>query len=87
MLHILLQYLFHFFLKDIKAGSLEEEEATLRMKMTLEEGKQDPVAYRIKYSPHHRTCDKWCIYSTYDYTHCLRDSIENITFSMEVKNN
>jgi hypothetical protein len=29
MLHILLQYLFHFFLKDIKTDSLEEREATL----------------------------------------------------------
>lgn len=69
----------------MKDGLLEEGEATLRMKMTLEEGKQDPVAYRIKYSPHHRTGDKWCIYPTYDYTHCLCDSIENITHSLCTK--
>lgn len=30
----------------MKAGKFEEGEATLRMKITLEEGKQDPVAYR-----------------------------------------
>jgi glutaminyl-tRNA synthetase len=77
MLNILLQYLFHFFLKDIKTGSLGKGEATLHIKMTLEEGKQDPVAYSIKYLPHHRTGDKWCIYPTYDYTHCSCDSIEN----------
>ncbi|XP_011173631.1 probable glutamine--tRNA ligase [Solenopsis invicta] len=70
---------------DMKNGLLEEGEATLRMKVTLEEGKQDPVAYRIKYLPHHRTGDKWCIYPTYDYTHCLCDSIENITHSLCTK--
>lgn len=69
----------------MKDGLLEEGEATLRMKVTLEEGKQDPVAYRIKYSSHHRTGDKWCIYPTYDYTHCLCDSIENITHSLCTK--
>ncbi|XP_043287054.1 probable glutamine--tRNA ligase [Venturia canescens] len=71
--------------EDMKNGLLEEGEATLRMKVTLEEGKQDPVAYRIKYAPHHRTGDKWCIYPTYDFTHCLCDSIENITHSLCTK--
>uniref|UniRef100_A0A0A9YX86 glutamine--tRNA ligase n=2 Tax=Lygus hesperus TaxID=30085 RepID=A0A0A9YX86_LYGHE len=70
---------------DMKKGKFEEGECTLRMKITLEEGKQDPVAYRIKYVPHPRTKDKWCIYPTYDYTHCLCDSIENITHSLCTK--
>jgi glutaminyl-tRNA synthetase len=69
----------------MKNGKFEEGEATLRMKITLEEGKQDPVAYRIKYATHHRTGDKWCIYPTYDYTHCLCDSIEDITHSLCTK--
>jgi glutaminyl-tRNA synthetase len=69
----------------MKNGKIEEGEATLRMKITLEEGKQDPVAYRIKFFPHHRTGDKWCIYPTYDYTHCLCDSIEHITHSLCTK--
>ena len=42
----------------------------------------DLVAYRIKYVAHHRTGDKWCIYPSYDYTHCLNDSYENITHSL-----
>ena len=46
----------------MKNGKLEEGEATLRMKHVMEDGKQDPVAYRIKYTPHHRTGDKWCVY-------------------------
>jgi hypothetical protein len=31
------------------------------------------VAYRIKYVPHPHAGDEWCIYPTYDYTHCLID--------------
>lgn len=69
----------------MKNGLVNEGEATLRMKITLEEGKQDPVAYRIKFLPHHRTGDTWCIYPTYDYTHCLCDSIEHITHSLCTK--
>lgn len=69
----------------MKNGLINEGEATLRMKITLEEGKQDPVAYRIKFLPHHRTGDVWCIYPTYDYTHCLCDSIEHITHSLCTK--
>ena len=71
--------------EDMKNGKYEEGEATLRLKVTLEEGKQDPVAYRIKYVAHHRSGDKWCIYPTYDYTHCLCDSIEDITHSLCTK--
>ncbi|XP_068453589.1 glutamine--tRNA ligase [Clinocottus analis] len=69
----------------MKKGLFAEGEATLRMKMVMEDGKLDPVAYRIKYTPHHRTGDEWCIYPTYDYTHCLCDSIENITHSLCTK--
>lgn len=69
----------------MKNGLFEEGAATLRMKVTLEEGKLDPVAYRIKYVAHHRTGDRWCIYPTYDYTHCLCDSIEHITHSLCTK--
>uniref|UniRef100_A0A915Q616 Probable glutamine--tRNA ligase n=1 Tax=Setaria digitata TaxID=48799 RepID=A0A915Q616_9BILA len=71
--------------EDMRRGKFNEGEATLRLKTVLEEGKVDPVAYRIKYCPHHRTGNKWCIYPTYDYTHCLCDSIENITHSLCTK--
>ncbi|XP_051913485.1 glutamine--tRNA ligase [Hippocampus zosterae] len=69
----------------MKKGMFAEGELTLRMKTVMEDGKMDPVAYRIKYTPHHRTGDEWCIYPTYDYTHCLCDSIENITHSLCTK--
>jgi len=71
--------------EDMKHGKFDEGTATLRMKCVLEEGKQDPVAYRIKYLAHHRTGDAWCIYPTYDYTHCLCDSFEDITHSLCTK--
>ncbi|CAG7815652.1 unnamed protein product, partial [Allacma fusca] len=71
--------------QDMKNGKFSEGTATLRMKVTLEEGKQDPVAYRIRYTPHPRTGDKWCVYPTYDFTHCLCDSIEDITHSLCTK--
>lgn len=45
----------------MKKGKIDEGQATLRMKTTLEDGKTDPVAYRIKFTPHHRTKDKWFV--------------------------
>lgn len=71
--------------ENMRMGLVDEGDATLRMKITLEEGKQDPVAYRIKFLPHPRSGSKWCIYPTYDYTHCLCDSIEHITHSLCTK--
>ncbi|OLY81993.1 putative glutamine-tRNA ligase [Smittium mucronatum] len=71
--------------QKMKDGRYKSGEAILRMKMDLEDGNPqmwDLVAYRIIYSTHHRTGDKWCIYPTYDFAHCLCDSIENITHSL-----
>jgi len=70
---------------DMKNGKFEEGELTLRMKHIMEDGKKDPVAYRIKYCEHAKSKDKWCIYPTYDFTHCLCDSIEDITHSLCTK--
>jgi len=43
---------------------------------------RDPVLYRIRHIEHHQTGDTWCIYPTYDYTHCISDAIEGITHSL-----
>ncbi|XP_064383037.1 glutamine--tRNA ligase-like [Halichondria panicea] len=67
--------------EEMKAGQFKEGEATLRMKMTLGDGKRDPIAYRVKTTTHPRTGHTWCIYPTYDYAHALCDSLENITHS------
>ena len=69
----------------MKNGKIEEGRATLRMKHVMEDGKKDPVAYRVKFTPHHRTGEEWCIYPTYDFTHCLCDSIEHISHSLCTK--
>ncbi|WVQ82171.1 glutamine-tRNA ligase [Cryptococcus sp. DSM 104549] len=69
----------------MKNGEYPEKGACLRMKMDLTSGNPymwDAVAYRVKKTPHHRTGDKWKIYPTYDFTHCLCDSIENISHSL-----
>ncbi|KAG5519892.1 hypothetical protein PMAC_000169 [Pneumocystis sp. 'macacae'] len=68
---------------DMKNGVYKVSEAVLRMKQDLEDGNPqmwDLVAYRILDFPHHRTGTKWKIYPTYDFTHCLVDSLENISF-------
>lgn len=71
--------------RDMKNGKIAEGQASLRMKHVMEDGKKDPVAYRIKFTPHHRTGNEWCIYPTYDFTHCLCDSIEQISHSLCTK--
>lgn len=43
---------------------------------------RDPIMYRIKHEPHHRTGDKWPIYPMYDFAHGQSDAIEHITHSL-----
>jgi glutaminyl-tRNA synthetase len=71
--------------EKMKQGRFEEGECSLRMKTQMDHenpNMRDHVAYRIKYTPHPHAGDKWCIYPTYDYTHCICDSIEHITHSL-----
>ncbi|RPD66742.1 glutaminyl-tRNA synthetase [Lentinus tigrinus ALCF2SS1-7] len=71
--------------EKMKNGAYQPGQAILRMKQDLESGNTmmwDLVAYRVLNTPHHRTHDKWKIYPTYDFTHCLCDSFENITHSL-----
>ncbi|KAI0089139.1 glutaminyl-tRNA synthetase [Irpex rosettiformis] len=71
--------------EKMKNGGYKPGEAILRMKQDLESGNTmmwDLVAYRVLNAPHHRTHDKWKVYPTYDFTHCLVDSFENISHSL-----
>ncbi|XP_024516217.1 glutamine--tRNA ligase [Selaginella moellendorffii] len=71
--------------EKMRAGAVPEGQATLRMKQDMKSNNGnmlDLVAYRIKFASHPRTKDKWCIYPTYDYSHCIVDSLENITHSL-----
>ncbi|XP_058087437.1 glutamine--tRNA ligase isoform X3 [Magnolia sinica] len=70
---------------DMRRGMIEEGKATLRMKQDMQSDNfnmYDLIAYRIKYTPHPHAGDKWCIYPSYDYSHCIVDSLENITHSL-----
>jgi glutaminyl-tRNA synthetase len=69
----------------MKQGYFDEGECTLRMKIDMKHenpNMKDPAAYRVRYVPHPHSGDKWCIYPTYDYTHCIVDSLENVTHSL-----
>ncbi|ODV61939.1 glutamine--tRNA ligase [Ascoidea rubescens DSM 1968] len=71
--------------RRMRDGYYKVGEATLRMKQDLENPNPqmwDLIAYRVLNASHHRTGDKWKIYPTYDFTHCLCDMLENITHSL-----
>ncbi|KAI3423519.1 Glutaminyl-tRNA synthetase [Psidium guajava] len=71
--------------EDMRRGLIEEGKATLRMKQDMQSDNYnmyDLIAYRIKFTPHPHAGDKWCVYPSYDYAHCIVDSLENITHSL-----
>jgi glutaminyl-tRNA synthetase len=72
--------------RAMRDGKYKAQEAVLRMKQDLEDSNPqmwDLAAYRVlDKKHHHRTGDKWTIYPTYDFTHCLCDSFEGITHSL-----
>lgn len=71
--------------RKMRDGFYQPGQATLRMKQDITSPSPqmwDLVAYRVLNASHPRTGDKWKIYPTYDFTHCLVDSFENITHSL-----
>ncbi|MDH5629175.1 MAG: glutamine--tRNA ligase/YqeY domain fusion protein [Gammaproteobacteria bacterium] len=71
--------------RRMKAGEFEDGAMALRAKIDMASpnmNMRDPVIYRIKRQHHIRTGDKWCIYPTYDFTHCISDALEGITHSL-----
>ncbi len=69
----------------MKAGEFPDGARTLRAKIDVKAANvwlRDPVLYRIRHAPHHRTGDKWRIYPMYDWAHTLSDYIEGITHSI-----
>ena len=69
----------------MKKGEFGDGSRVLRAKIDMASPNmlmRDPILYRIRKKSHYRTADKWCIYPTYDFTHCLSDSIEGITHSL-----
>ncbi|MEO8821894.1 MAG: glutamine--tRNA ligase/YqeY domain fusion protein [Ginsengibacter sp.] len=71
--------------EEMKDGKYRDGEKVLRAKIDMAHINmlmRDPIMYRIKHAPHHRTGDKWCIYPMYDFAHGQSDSIEQITHSI-----
>jgi glutaminyl-tRNA synthetase len=69
----------------MRAGEFEDGTRTLRAKIDMASPNlnlRDPVMYRIRRTPHHRTGDRWCIYPMYDWAHGQSDSIERVTHSV-----
>ncbi|MCE5194247.1 MAG: glutamine--tRNA ligase/YqeY domain fusion protein [Nitrospiraceae bacterium] len=71
--------------ESMRKGDFPDGLRTLRAKIDMKSGNinmRDPVMYRILHAEHHMTGHKWSIYPTYDYAHCISDSIEGITHSI-----
>ncbi|MEX0680932.1 MAG: glutamine--tRNA ligase/YqeY domain fusion protein [Balneolales bacterium] len=69
----------------MRNGEFEEGSRILRARIDMSSHNmlmRDPVIYRIKFSSHHRTGEKWCIYPTYDFAHGQSDAIEKVTHSI-----
>jgi glutaminyl-tRNA synthetase len=69
----------------MRAGEFADGAHVLRARIDMQSpnlNMRDPVLYRIRHTAHQRTGDKWCIYPTYDFTHCICDALEGITHSL-----
>ncbi|KAF2159581.1 hypothetical protein M409DRAFT_29900 [Zasmidium cellare ATCC 36951] len=68
--------------KEDDTAEIKKEKAKLKS-LADNPALWDVAAYRIKKDNyHHRTGNKWRIYPTYEFTHCLCDSFEGITHSL-----
>lgn len=71
--------------EKMKLGMYDEGQYTLRLKMDFESSNPnmyDLVAYRIKYHAHPHAGHGWCMYPSYDWTHGICDSLEDIDYSI-----
>jgi glutaminyl-tRNA synthetase len=71
--------------RRMRKGEFKDGAHVLRAKIDFNSPNmnlRDPLLYRIRHAPHHRTGNAWCIYPMYDYAHPLSDAIEKITHSI-----
>lgn len=71
--------------RAMRAGEFADGTYVLRAKIDMASpniNMRDPVLYRIRHISHQRTGNTWCIYPTYDYTHCVCDALEQISHSL-----
>ena len=72
-------------LERMKNGEFPDGAHTVRARIDMAHPNmkmRDPLIYRIRRQPHHRTADRWNIYPMYDYAHGQSDAIEGITHSI-----
>jgi glutaminyl-tRNA synthetase len=72
-------------LREMRAGKHPDGSMALRAKIDMGSpniNMRDPVLYRIRHVPHHRTGDAWCIYPMYSWAHPVEDALEGITHSI-----
>ena len=70
--------------EEMKNGLYPEGKFTLRMKGDINHPNStlwDVIMYRINFNKHSKTNNKWSIYPSYDFSHCIVDSIENVSHS------
>ncbi len=71
--------------RQMRDGAFEDGARVLRARIDMQSDNmwlRDPVLYRIRRVPHHRTDDRWVIYPTYDWAHGQSDAIEGTTHSL-----
>jgi len=71
--------------KAMRNGEYPDGAKVLRAKIDMAHPNmhmRDPLMYRIRHVPHHRTSNQWCIYPMYDFAHGQSDSMEGITHSI-----
>ncbi|HLU78240.1 MAG TPA: glutamine--tRNA ligase/YqeY domain fusion protein [Burkholderiaceae bacterium] len=72
-------------LREMRDGKHPDGSLCLRARIDMASPNinlRDPVLYRIRHVPHHRTGDKWCIYPMYSWAHPVEDALEGITHSI-----
>ncbi len=70
--------------REMRAGKHPDGSMALRARIDMQSpniNMRDPVIYRIRQVPHHRTGDAWPIYPMYTYAHPIEDALEGITHS------
>jgi glutaminyl-tRNA synthetase len=72
-------------LREMRAGKHPDGSMALRARIDMASPNinlRDPVLYRIRHTPHHRTGDAWSIYPMYAWAHPVEDALEGITHSI-----
>ena len=71
--------------EKMNRGEIEEGAMVLRAKIDMGHSNmhfRDPIIYRVKKTPHHRTGTTWNVYPNYDFAHGQSDFFEGVTHSI-----